>query len=305
VGDRFEPPSLRCRRRDSASLFFRGVVTLVALLVVPAAGHATSLHARPPSTQFDALLVTKADATDLLLGTQHGLYRTTNGGLTWTRSGFVGEQVTILAQGGPAIFAGGNGLLAVSTDGGTTWTRLHPRGLPNEQVVSLAVDPAHPAVMYLVLKSGGLYRSTDGARAFGLVSRQVGPGIRSLPVGPGGILAGDVVNGIYLSAKGRIWRRTAGGMVMALAVDPARRSRILVATFGISRSSDGGRRWTSVLRSRAMFGAVAWAPSQPLLAYAVGDDGSLWRSTDGGTRWTDLTRDRARRITVAGYTSRR
>jgi photosystem II stability/assembly factor-like uncharacterized protein len=286
-------------------VFFRLAVASVALLVVPAEGHATTLHARPPTTEFDALLVSKADPTDLLLGTQHGLYRTTNGGLTWTRSGLAGEQVTSLAQSGRAIFAGGKRLLAVSTDGGTTWTRLHPRGLPDEQVVSLAIDPVQPAEMYLVLGSGGLYRSTDGARAFALVSRQVGPGIRSLAVGLGGVIAGDVVNGIYLSPNGRVWRRTAGGMVMAFAVDPARRSRILVATFGISRSTDGGLRWKSVLHSRSMFGAVAWAPSQPSLAYAVGDDGSLWRSTDGGTRWTDLTRDRARRITAAGYSSTR
>jgi hypothetical protein len=50
-------------------------------------------------------------------------------------------------------------------------------------------------------------------------------------------------------------------------------------------------RWKGVLHSRAMFGAVAWAPSRPSLAYAVGDDGSLWRSTDGGTRWIDLSSD--------------
>jgi photosystem II stability/assembly factor-like uncharacterized protein len=278
-------------------VFFSLVGASVALLVVPADGHATSLHARPPTTEFDALLVSKADAAHLLLGTQRGLYRTTNGGLSWTRSGFGGEQVTSLAQSGRAIFAGGNGLLAVSTDGGTSWTRLHPRGLPDDQVVSLAVDPAQPAVMYLVLGSGGLYRSTDRARGFALVSRQVGPGIRSLAVGPAGVVAGDVVNGIYVSANGHIWRRAAGGMVMAFAVDPAQRSRMLVATFGISRSSDGGMRWESVLHSRAMFGAVAWAPSRPSLAYAVGDDGSLWRSTDGGMRWTDLTRDRARHST--------
>jgi photosystem II stability/assembly factor-like uncharacterized protein len=297
VGLWFEPPSRLRHRGITVPLFLGLVVVSVSLLVVPADGHGTSLHARPPTTEFDALLVSKADANDLLLGTQRGLYRTPNGGLTWMRSGFAGKQVTSLAQSGRAIFAGGSGLLAVSTDGGTNWTRLHPRGLPDDQVVSLAVDPAHPAVMYLVLGSGGLYRSTDGARAFALVSRQVGPGIRSLAVGPAGVVAGDVVNGIYLSANGHIWRRTAGGMVMAFAVDPAQRSRMLVATFGVSRSSDGGLRWESVLRSRAMFGAVAWSPSRPSLAYAVGDDGSLWRSTDGGTRWTDLTRDRARRIT--------
>jgi hypothetical protein len=47
--------------------------------------------------------------------------------------------------------------------------------------------------------------------------------------------------------------------------------------------------WKAVLWSHAMFGPVAWAPTRPLLACAVGDDGALWQSTNGGLRWMNLT----------------
>jgi photosystem II stability/assembly factor-like uncharacterized protein len=288
-------------------LAFSSAAVMSALVAAAGAG-ATGLHARPPSTEFDALLVLQADPSALLLGTQHGLYRTTNGGRTWTQSGLGTASVTSLVQSGQEILAGGRGLLSSSSDGGATWTALHPRGLPDEQIAALTADPSNSAVVYVVLSSGGLFRSTDRARSFTLVSRRVGPAIRSLAIGSRGVLAGDVTSGIYVSPNGRVWRHTAGGMVMAFAVDPGRRANILAATFGISRSSDGGLRWKSVLPSHAMFGAVAWAPSRPSVAYAVGDDGSLWQSTNGGLRWTELTRDSAasaRRITAAGYRAAR
>ena len=145
----------------------------------------------------------------------------------------------------------------------------------------------------MVLDTGGLYRSTDRATSFRLVSQKVGPAIRALAVGSAGLLAGDVTSGVYLSRNGRSWHHTAGGMVMALAVNSRNTAQILAASFGVSRSSDGGLRWKAVLRSNAMFGAVAWAPTRPLLAYAVGDDGTLWQSTNGGLHWIKLTGARA------------
>ena len=78
---------------------------------------------------------------------------------------------------------------------------------------------------------------------------------------------------------------------MAIGVNPRNERQILVASFGVARSSNGGRHWITALSSRAMFGAVAWAPSRPGLAYAVGDDGSFWRSTNAGVRWSRVTDD--------------
>jgi photosystem II stability/assembly factor-like uncharacterized protein len=50
-------------------------------------------------------------------------------------------------------------------------------------------------------------------------------------------------------------------------------------------STDGGRTWRIVLRSKEMFGPIAWAPSSPDVAYAVGFERTLWRTDDGGKTW--------------------
>jgi photosystem II stability/assembly factor-like uncharacterized protein len=54
-------------------------------------------------------------------------------------------------------------------------------------------------------------------------------------------------------------------------------------------STDAGKTWHLSLKSRLMFGPVAWAPSASQVAYAVGFDRSFWRSADGGSTWTKVS----------------
>lgn len=242
----------------------------------------------PPSTEYDALLVLQGNPSHVLLGTEHGLFETTDGGHAWQSAGLAGEPVTSLTRVGDTLLAGGRGLLAQSSNGGRTWRPLHPKGLPDEDIAALAATVGRRPSVYVVLGSGGLFRSTDDLRTFALVSPEVGPGIRAMATTPTRILAGDVVSGVYVSSDGQVWLHAAGGMVMSLAVSTDDPRRVLAASYGIALSRDGGLRWTLVKRSRAMFGSVAWAPGHPSLAYAIGDDRSFWRSTDGGRRWVDV-----------------
>ena len=48
----------------------------------------------------------------------------------------------------------GAAVLAVSADGGKTWQRLHPRGLPDDSVQALAIDPSDASDVYALLNNG-------------------------------------------------------------------------------------------------------------------------------------------------------
>jgi len=187
----------------------------------------------------------------------------------------------------------GSSVLAASTDGGKTWQELHPRGLPNVSVQALAVDPANETTLYALLNNGRLYRSADGARSFQLASSKLGiPPWAFVITRSRQFVAGDMDSGSYVSPNGKAWRRTAytdsrgGRMVMEYAVQPNDTTRVLMTSRGIEMSTDSGKTWHAALKSDVMFGPVAWAPSKPEVAYAVGFDSSLWRSVDGGKRWT-------------------
>jgi photosystem II stability/assembly factor-like uncharacterized protein len=180
----------------------------------------------------------------------------------------------------------------VSTDRGKTWRELHPRGLPNVAVQALAVDPASSRALYALLNTGGLYRSTNGARSFQLVSSKLGVAPWALAITQDGqFVAGDMDSGSHVSTNGKAWQRTGftdskgSRMVMEYAVHPTDLTRVLMTEYGIVMSTDSGKTWHAVLKSEVMFGPVAWAPTESDVAYAVGSDSSLWRSDDGGKSW--------------------
>jgi hypothetical protein len=88
------------------------------------------------------------------------------------------------------------------------------------------------------------------------------------------------------------------GRVMAVAVDPGDPRHLLAGGGGIWESADRGRTWASRADGQptTAIGAVAFAPSDPRVAYAGTGQGEalaalgagLLRSTDGGATWRAL-----------------
>ena len=77
-------------------------------------------------------------------------------------------------------------------------------------------------------------------------------------------------------------------MVMEYAVDPADPTHVVMTSYGIVDSTDSGKSWHVALRSKVMFGPIAFASGTSGVVYAVGFNGSLWKSSDHGTSWTEL-----------------
>jgi photosystem II stability/assembly factor-like uncharacterized protein len=137
---------------------------------------------------------------------ERGVFRTTDGGATWTKVLFVDEKtgcsdLAIDPRNPSVLFAGmwqleihtwgrtsggpGGGLFT-SRDGGATWTRLVGRGLPTKPVgkVAVAIAPSNPNRIYAMFEtgdglpwngqeteSGQLWRSENGGERWALVSR--------------------------------------------------------------------------------------------------------------------------------------
>jgi photosystem II stability/assembly factor-like uncharacterized protein len=137
---------------------------------------------------------------------ERGVYRSTDGGATWTRTLFVDEKTgcsdLAMDPSNPRVlFAGmwqfvihtwgrrsggpGSGLF-VSRDGGATWTRLSGNGLPEGPIgkVAVAIARSNPQRVYAMFETGDgvpwegqptgtgqLWRSEDGGRRWALVNR--------------------------------------------------------------------------------------------------------------------------------------
>jgi photosystem II stability/assembly factor-like uncharacterized protein len=164
-----------------------------------------------------------------------GVYRTRDGGATWQKVLFKGNDVgaidlafdpgdpqTLYAALWntrrppwsiyPPSYGPGSGLYK-STDGGANWQQL-TSGLPSDGVgrIGIAVAPTNRSRVYAIVdaKAGGLYRSDDAGATWRLAS-----------------------------SDSRIWGR--GWYFGKVVVDPKNPDLVYVSNTGVYRSRDGGR----------------------------------------------------------------
>ncbi|HWP84466.1 MAG TPA: transcriptional regulator, partial [Terriglobia bacterium] len=146
-----------------------------------------------------------------------GIFKTSDGGITWTLlEGMRGQSVRALAlaPSNPQILVAGTleGVFR-SRDAGRSWQRISPAGHAEiHSVESVAIDPANPEIVY----AGTWHlpwKTTDG---------------------------------------GAHWTSIKTGMiddsdVFSIVIDPTRPSRIYAtACTGIYRSDNGGKQWRRI-----------------------------------------------------------
>jgi photosystem II stability/assembly factor-like uncharacterized protein len=220
-----------------------------------------------------------------------GVYRTTDGGKTWSHIGLKETQTiarivihptnpdTMLVAALGHIY--GRGLargVYKTTDGGKTWRQVLP-GSDRAGAVNVVMDPQNPNVLLAstwdawrtpyTMNSGGpgsrLFRSTDGGETWTDISRNTG-----LPSG------------------------TLGKIGMAISpVDPKRYWAIVeAAEGGLFRSDDAGATWERVNDSRAWrqrawyYSHVYADPKNRDAVYVL--NVNFGKSTDGGKTFTTL-----------------
>jgi photosystem II stability/assembly factor-like uncharacterized protein len=118
-------------------------------------------------------LAVDAEGRALWLGAHTGLFKSEDGGLTWTRielpaTGHAPDVMAIAAHPHDVrtLYVGTHeaGVLR-SADGGRMWTAVNA-GLGGLDVHGLAIDPNTPEKLHALVrdKGAGIYRTTEGGR---------------------------------------------------------------------------------------------------------------------------------------------
>lgn len=109
-----------------------------------------------------SLAIAPGSSDFLLAGTPTGIYRTTSAGLPWhSLPVFVTDANAIVAAGPTTFYAHFLGFGVYRTaDGGTTWTPAR-RGLAPVPVNRLAVDPGDPRQLYAGSRTRGVFTYTE------------------------------------------------------------------------------------------------------------------------------------------------
>ncbi len=233
-----------------------------------------------------AVRVDPGNGQKVWAATTEGVYRSLDGGGTWTRvhAVIMAMDLEIDPGNGDRVYVGCGNLASTgqgvyrTTDGGATWTKL-TNGIPGGfgGKVSLAIAPSNPNILYASIGNGSysgagtwLCRSANGGDSWTVMSATdyaTFQGWYSHDVAVNPVNADDVV------AVGiEVWRSTTGGASLAKISDAN------AAYFGVvpQGGPEGGALYTHADHHQVVFD-----PANPQSIY-LATDGGIFRTTNGG-----------------------
>src|SRR5262249_31719850 len=214
-------------------------------------GHSWPVAGAPGTTVF----VFAVSPPTVLAGTDIGLFRSSDGGATWSLSALSQQRlgftvdVTALLPDGAELFAGtGSNGLYHSMGGGASWVRIAtPYFTGNEAILGLA---RNGSILFAGTSNANqVFRSTDHGTSWRLRAPGMGPaGCSCLLVRGTRIFAGTTDGRVFLSDdNGNSWApRTVGtGDIVAMASSG---DHVFAATSesGVHRSDDNGDTWQAM-----------------------------------------------------------
>jgi photosystem II stability/assembly factor-like uncharacterized protein len=227
----------------------------------------------PPNqagARISKIAVNPTSTSMLLVASDFGLYRSTDGGSTFALAvAGTATDVAIDPVSPSTAYAGlrGDGIYT-STDFGVTWTKL-AGGLPTTNVdrINLAIAASSSATVYASVSNGS-------AASFGTLL-----GIWKT--------TNHGTNWTQLTATGA----TCGTQCwydMYVAVDPTNANTVYFGGLSIWKSTDGGSTFSNIGSAiHTDQHALTFQPGNATTIYA-GNDGGVFMSTNGGSTWTSL-----------------
>jgi len=244
--------------------------------------------------------------TMYVAGAVGGIFKTTNGGVTWTP---IFDDQAVASIGAIAIAPSDPNVVYVGTgegnprndasigdgvyksiDAGAHWTNV---GLPDsEKIARLVVDPRDAAVVYACAlgrewgpnEERGLFKTTDGGRSWKKILYVNDlTGCSDVDIDPAN--ANIVYAGMWTFRRWAWYTESGGGET------------------AVHKSSDGGATWTRLSGPAADRGlpkgpmdriGVAVSRTNPETVYVVSettDEGELWRTDNAGATWRMVSRD--------------
>jgi len=310
----------------AACLFF--IVSLLCPAV--ASGQKTKPEKQNPAPEVQASPAREAQESSkaedpLFKGMKYRVVGPFRGGRSLTASGIPGDPATY-------YFGGTGGGVWKSTDGALTWTSVFDQE-GTSAIGSLAVAPSDPNIVYVgtgeaclrgnISHGDGIYRTLDGGKTWKNLGLRDSRAIGKVIVNPknpdiafvaalGHPFGPNSERGIFRTLDGgKTWEKVlykdenTGGIDVTF--DP-RNSNILFAALwevrrtpwslssggpgsGLYRSNDGGATWKRLDEKGlpkgpyGRIGVSVAANSDRIYALIQANDGGLYRSDDGGDTW--------------------
>ncbi len=248
---------------------------------------------------------------------ERGIYKTTDGGKSWANVKFIDEDTgftdLIMDQSDPKTlyaasyqrrrtswgFNGGGPGCGIwkTTDAGKTWKKLEGSGLPAGLLgrIGLDVSRSNPNVVYAQIEVGAS-SGTGGEETLaggGAASPTPTPSPSATPASsPTPTPIDPKKSGVWRSDdKGKSWHIVSNEnnrpmYYSQIRVDPSNSENVYVGGLNFSKSTDGGKKFTSLQAGIAHSDNHAiWIDPKNGNHILIGNDGGLDVSYDQGATW--------------------
>jgi photosystem II stability/assembly factor-like uncharacterized protein len=220
---------------------------------------------------------------------QRGVYKSTDGGTTWSKSLFISDSTgaidIVMHPSNPnwlmaamwervrrpnlsRLYGRSSGIYR-STNGGTTWELLdETKGLPNADVqnvgrIGLAISKSNPQILFALYNDGssysGLYKTTNGGNSW-------------VDADPDKEIDNGSANFSWFFGQVR--------------VHPSDPNIVYAMDVGFMKSSNSGTNWNVNWETHVDHHALAFHPQNPNYVI-LGNDGGINISTNAGDSWSD------------------
>ncbi len=253
------------------------------------------------------------------LTTNSGVYKTTDGGDSWTAANsglpdsktvgsahLYGNLLTMDPHNSSVLYANFGGKIFKTTNGASSWNESNS-GIevcaPNYAIAGVIVDPTdsnHLLAGHTVSGClGGIFESTNEGSSWSRITT-TGPinnDAWPLAIDPGNsqhlYVAPVYLSFLYSTDGGSTWIRNvptgASNAGQALAVHPTTHTRIFYGdSTGLYISSDSGLSWTSLTSQvPGTVYDIKFAETDSNLGYIASTEG-IFKTLNGGTSWSEI-----------------
>lgn len=249
---------------------------------------------------------------DIVFATGLEIYKSTNGGSTWSWSsslseggnyGFgihVDQHAMIFDPADPHyVYCGNDGGVFFSSDMGNDWSAR--QGMHNTQFYAVTMDYLNPERLLGGTQDNGTHMTVTGAI----------DDYQHISGGDGFFVLVDYTNADIIYSEyqyGSILKSTDGGQSFSnartgingsepnnwrtpIVMDQNDPTILYTGTDRVYRTDNGADNWVAISSQLTTFTitAIAVAQSDPSVIYAGSEDGALWVTTNTGASWTFIS----------------